>query len=378
MEDASAPAESRALGVIAGLAVLAILWVVLPVGIGVLLGTLLAFTVHKTFRQLVRRTHRPWVAAALLTSSTTLVVTGALALIAYLLVLQGVNVVGAVPQSLAKGGSAEAFVERAMAPLAILGLHPADVADRIRDAVGSLAALLAGWAARLVGAVVDAILAILFMAITMYFVLVHWRELALHAERLMPIRPRHTRLLLRSMQSLGRQVVLGNFGTAVVQGALAGAGYWVAGLPQPAFFGAMSALFSLVPIVGTPIVWVPAGLVLAFGGHLAAGIFVLVWGAVVVVGFCDYVLRPRMLGGGEAMSSWLTLVGIFGGIKLFGFVGFLLGPLLCGVAVAALRLYERTRSRAEVARAVQPAARSNDPVTGRMQPAARSSDPASG
>jgi len=78
-------------------------------------------------------------------------------------------------------------------------------------------------------------------------------------------------------------------------------------------------------------------------GHAGAGIFLLVWGVLVVSCFCDYVLRPKLVGGNETMSSWMTLVAIFGGIKLFGFVGVLIGPMLVGLAVEALRIYERTR-----------------------------------
>jgi predicted PurR-regulated permease PerM len=98
-----------------------------------------------------------------------------------------------------------------------------------------------------------------------------------------------------------------------------------------------------VPVVGTLLVWIPAGLALLLGGRTAAGIFELFWGSLAVVGFCDYVVRPRLVGRGETMSTWMTFVALFGGIKLFGFVGFLLGPLLVGVAMAVLRMYERTR-----------------------------------
>jgi predicted PurR-regulated permease PerM len=91
------------------------------------------------------------------------------------------------------------------------------------------------------------------------------------------------------------------------------------------------------------LVWVPTGLLLLAGGHPATSAFVFTWSALVVVGLCDYVVRPRLVGGGDSMSSWMTFVALFGGLKLFGFVGVLLGPMIVGVAVAALRLYERTR-----------------------------------
>lgn len=159
----------------------------------------------------------------------------------------------------------------------------------------------------------------------------------------MPINPRHTRRLLREAQRLGRTVVIGNFGTALLQGVIAGAGFAVARVPEAGFLGAMTAVTSLVPVVGTLIVWVPASLFLFASDRSGAGLFMLLWGTFAVVGFCDYVARPRLVGSGETMSGWMTLVSLFGGLELFGFVGILLGPMLAGLGLAALRLYERTR-----------------------------------
>jgi predicted PurR-regulated permease PerM len=107
----------------------------------------------------------------------------------------------------------------------------------------------------------------------------------------------------------------------------------------------MTAVASLLPVVGTMLVWVPAGLVLILDGHLAPGVFVFAWNVLGVVTFCDYVVRPRLVGGGATrLSSWVAFVALFGGLKLFGFVGLLLGPMIVGVSLAALRLYERTRA----------------------------------
>jgi predicted PurR-regulated permease PerM len=338
-----APAESRALGGLAILAGAAILWVLLPVGIGVLLGTLLAFTAYGTYRSLVRRTHNAVFSAFVLTALSTIVVAGSLATLAYLLILRGVSVVTTLPQSLAPGGHAAMLVERAAAPLAVFKLGPSQIADKLQGAVGGIATSLAGWAAQMLGMIFDGVLALFFMAMTMFSALLRWKEIAKRAEHLLPINPRHTRRLMREVRRLGRQTVVGNFGTAIVQGAIAGVGYAVARVPGAAFFGGMTALTSLLPMFGTLLVWVPAGLLLFLDGQTGSAVFELVWGAVAVVGFCDYVVRPKLVGRGKTMSPWMTFVSLFGGIKLFGFVGFLLGPVLVGISMAALRLYERTR-----------------------------------
>jgi predicted PurR-regulated permease PerM len=338
-----APAESRALGTMAIAAALAILWVMLPVGLGVLLGMLLAFTAYPRYRDLARRTRRPVLVATLVTAATTLIVAGAVGATVYLLVLKGVAVVAAMPQSLAPGGASDKLMQHLDPALHAMGLEPAALADRLRDAVGSIAASLASWATQIAGVIFDGVLALFFMAMTMFYVLLHWRQLGKRAEHLMPLNPRHTRRLLREVRRLGQTVIIGNFGTAVIQGVVAGTGFAIARVPEAAFLGAMTAVASLVPVVGTMIVWVPAAILLFAGAHPGAAIFVIVWNTVVVVGFCDYVIRPILVGGGDAMSSWLTFVALFGGIKLFGFAGLLLGPMIVGVSASSLRLYERTR-----------------------------------
>jgi predicted PurR-regulated permease PerM len=324
-------------------AVLVILWVLVPVGLGILVGTLLAFTVYHSYRSLVRRTRRPALVAAGMTALATVVVGGILAALSYALVRQGIELGARLPQAFAPGSRANVFLDEIAAPLAILGVSPQDIAGRLRGAIGDIATALAGLAAQTVGLLLDGLLALFFTAITMFFVLTRWKDLARRAEYMMPINPHHTRRLLRELRRIGRTAVVGNLGTAVIQGAIAGVGYAVARVPGAAFFGALTAIASLVPVVGTTLLWLPAALFLFGEGRVVSGVFLLVWGSLAVVGFCDYFVRPRLVGGGETMPTWMTLVALFGGIKLFGFIGFLLGPLLVGFALATLRLYGRTR-----------------------------------
>jgi len=126
--------------------------------------------------------------------------------------------------------------------------------------------------------------------------------------------------------------------TGVAQGVLAGLGFWITGVPQAAFFGIATALASLVPAVGTLLIWIPAGLYLFATGHPGKGIIELLWGALVVVGFSDYVVRPRLVGG-ETIPALLVFIALFGGLEVFGLAGLVVGPVIVSLAVAVLRLY---------------------------------------
>jgi len=327
------------------LAAAAILWVVAPLGAGVLMGTLLAFATYQPYRRLAKRTRRRVLSAALVAAAATALVAGGVGALTTLLVLRGVAIAATLPHAFAPGGIAASALSRlaSTGPLALLKLQSASLSDKLRGELGALTTWLAGWAAQTLAMVFDGLLALFFMALTMGFVLVHWARLAMHAERLLPFNPHHTRHLLRELRRVGRSVIIGNFGTGLVQGAVAAVGFRIAGVADPAFWGAITAVASLIPALGTTLIWVPAGVILILEGHPSGGAFVLTWGAVAVVLFCDYFVRPRFVGRSKAMSTWLTFVSLFGGIKLFGVMGLLLGPLIADISIASLKLYERAR-----------------------------------
>jgi predicted PurR-regulated permease PerM len=177
-----APSEPRAMGVMAILAAAVILWILLPVGVGALVGALLAFTLHRTYDSLARKTRHPFLVALGLTIAASLVVAGTFGVLAYLLILQGFSVVSGLPKDLAPGGRADLFIRQLVAPLAPLNVHADNVMARLRDALDNLATSLANWAAQMVWFAFDSLLGLFFMAITMHFVLRYWQPLARRAE----------------------------------------------------------------------------------------------------------------------------------------------------------------------------------------------------
>jgi predicted PurR-regulated permease PerM len=136
-------------------------------------------------------------------------------------------------------------------------------------------------------------------------------------------------------------VFIGTLLTGLAQGVLAGIGYGIVSVPEAALLGALTAICSLVPAVGTLLVWVPVGVVLAVTGRVGAGIFVLVWGTVVVSIVCDYVVRPKLVGGKGHVPTLVTFISLFGGVEVFGLVGLIVGPVIASVALALLQTYDR-------------------------------------
>lgn len=132
--------------------------------------------------------------------------------------------------------------------------------------------------------------------------------------------------LARSCAATVRGVVIGILGTALAQGVLAGLGFWMAGVAAAPLLGFATFLLSPVPI-GPPLIWAPVGIVLLTQGHVGWGVFVLMWGALVVSSI-DNVIKPLIISRGSALPFILVFLGVLGGVVAFGFIGVFLGPVL--------------------------------------------------
>ena len=317
-------------------------WIARPVGVGIFLGVLLAFTIEPIYTRLCRRGWSAGIAALTCVLAMVVVTTGTVATFAALFVTRGVALARSLPPLLAPGGVLRAFAEKG---LHILHVDPAAAFVHLEGQAAELGSRAAGIAAGVAGATFAGLLTIFFMALAMYYVLRHWSEIVTRAELDLPFDPRHTRALFGQFRNVGSAVLRGTVVSGVVQGVLAGLGYWACGVPDPAFFGALTAAASIVPAIGTALVWVGAGIYLIAEHHLAAGIVELVYGALVVGVVTDYVIRPRLVGRNTGVPAVLTFVSLFGGVEVFGVVGLVVGPVIVTLCVAVLKTYEEELAR---------------------------------
>jgi predicted PurR-regulated permease PerM len=135
-------------------------------------------------------------------------------------------------------------------------------------------------------------------------------------------------------------VVKGSFFTALIQGIVATAGFFIFGIPNPLLWGAFTVLVALVPTVGTSLAIIPAVLYLFLTNHVGASVGMLIWGAL-AVGLIDNIIGPKLVGSTTKVHPLLVFLGVLGGLQLFGFAGFLLGPILMAVLVALIDIYRK-------------------------------------
>ena len=225
------------------------------------------------------------------------------------------------------------------------GLSTANMTSRLEAGAGEVASRSAMLAGLVASGTFSAILGLLFALLTMYAVLRHWPRIVSAVVIVSPLNGQHTRAVLHEFQRAGRATLAGTVVTGLAQGILAGVGFWIFGVPQPAFFGAATAVASLMPGIGTLLIWVPAGVYLFVTGHAPKAILELVWCALLVVGLSDYVIRPRLVGD-SSTPAILVFIALFGGLEMLGLQGLIMGPILMALAVATPRLYTREARRA--------------------------------
>ncbi|MBI4478942.1 MAG: AI-2E family transporter [Acidobacteria bacterium] len=152
-----------------------------------------------------------------------------------------------------------------------------------------------------------------------------------------------------------RAILYGQMVTAIVQGAIGGIGLVIFQIPQPLLLTVLMILLSFLPFVGAPLVWVPAGVLKLMAGQTWQGLGLLIYGSVLVLNI-DNVIRPRLIALHSQVHPVVILIGIIGGTKVFGFIGFLVGPVIFAIFLQLLRFFAEYRP-AETETPVLPSAR---------------------
>src|ERR1041385_496432 len=182
---------------------------------------------------------------------------------------------------------------------------------------------------------------LLVVLFVVYYILTDGEVLYAYILRAAPLPPTQIDFLMSEAREGLTGVFTGQILMSVLQGFLGGVGFLIAGLPNPVLWGAVMALFALLPVLGTFMIWVPAGLWLLVDGHVFRGVFLLAYCTIIILAIVDTVLRPKLLGSRTDLHPVFVLVGVLGGAALFGFIGLFLGPLLVGVMVSVLKVWER-------------------------------------
>ena len=154
----------------------------------------------------------------------------------------------------------------------------------------------------------------------------------------MPLEDDDERRILEKFTSVTRATVKGTAVIGIIQGGASGLALAIVGIPSAVFWGTVMTVLSVIPGIGTALVWVPAGIFLFIKGLWGKAIFLILFCGL-VVGSVDNLLRPRIVGKDTEMPDLLILLSTLGGLSLFGIVGFIIGPIVAALFVTVWDMY---------------------------------------
>ena len=176
------------------------------------------------------------------------------------------------------------------------------------------------------------------MLYLLFFMFRDGRDLARSVRRAIPLSDVHTTRFAAKFTSVVRATVRGNVIIALIQGTIGGVTFWGLGIQAPLLWGVLMSALSLLPAIGSAIVWVPTAIFLAVtGSWIKAAILTAV--GILVIGLVDNLLRPPLVGKETKLPDYVVLISTIGGISLIGINGFVIGPLIAALFISAWGIF---------------------------------------
>lgn len=212
-----------------------------------------------------------------------------------------------------------------------LGPQLDSMSERIVSWMGSGAIGLIGTATRLT-------LNLIISLFGLYYLLRKAPRVWSVVEPFIPFSTENSEQIKARFKMVTISTLIGTGLTAVIQGVLVGTSFLVAGLPNALFWGIVTVILSILPVVGSGLIWMPGAVVLILQDRIVAGVLLALWGLLVVTNV-DNVIRPIVFRRYAQIHPLVTLVGAFAGIRYFGLLGLMVGPLALSYFFELIRMY---------------------------------------
>jgi predicted PurR-regulated permease PerM len=213
---------------------------------------------------------------------------------------------------------------------------------RLTQSAGAGGKAMAGTALIVGQNTLEFVVAFFVMLYVLYFLLRDGDSLMRRMKAAMPLAREHQDALIAKFGVVVRASVKGNVVVAILQGALGGLIFWILGVQAPLLWGVVMAILSLLPAVGTALVWGPVAIYFLATGAVVKGLVLLAYG-ILVIGLVDNVVRPILVGKDTKIPDWVILVTTLGGMAIFGVNGFLIGPLIAALFIACWDIFTESR-----------------------------------
>jgi len=221
--------------------------------------------------------------------------------------------------------------------IAQLELGGIDIGPRIAELGAKIVGWLGSSAFGLIGTATRLALNLTISLFGLFYLLLQPGETWEAVRPYIPFSARNTEKLRQRFRDVTTSTIIGTGLTAAAQGAILGLAFWIVGLPNALFWGVVTMVFGILPIVGSGLVWVPAAIALLVASRPGPAALIALVGA--FVGNVDYILRPMVFRRWANIHPLVTLVGALAGVPFFGILGLLIGPLALSYFFELVKMY---------------------------------------
>ncbi|MFH1710605.1 MAG: AI-2E family transporter [bacterium] len=216
---------------------------------------------------------------------------------------------------------------------------------QLKDSVADIARQLIGTLQNYIKGIPNVALSIFITIFSTYYFMKHGKDLYRFFSELVPLpKGRYTQILLR-FDDLSRGMIMGQVVVGIIQGILACFGFVLLGVPNPILFSFLTAIISIIPLLGAALVWLPITIYLliigAATGEYWRAIALFLYGTF-IISLIDNILKPKIVGERAKIHPLIILFGILGGIQLFGIPGILIGPIILTIFDVVIEIYKET------------------------------------
>jgi len=312
----------------------------------IIMAAIFALIFHPFYHWLEKKLKgRSSVAAFLTVLAFILVVLIPLTNFVALLVSESINSYPALEKTFSDGNlnsTVEMLVQKAkdfQAIFPFLDTASFDPKSILLDVSNALTSFIVKNANVVIAGTTNFFISLFFMLITMYYLLKDGDVFMERVMKLTPLPNKYDKKLFDKFKEVSKSTVISSLLTALIQGILGGIAYAIVGLPATLFLAFATSIASLIPFVGTTLVWVPIAIVLLVSGSPFAALFIIAWG-IGVIGLSDNIIRTKLIQSKSKIHPLLVFFSIFSGISLWGFLGIIFGPLILAIILTVLHIYE--------------------------------------
>ena len=219
-----------------------------------------------------------------------------------------------------------------------LRIGPYDIGSQLQQISSRVVSFLGASLLTLVGTATRLALQLTVAFFGLFYLLVEPDRVWLTVRPFIPFSIENADRLKQRFKDVATSTLIGTFATAVVQGIAVGLAFAVVGLANPLFWGVVTVIVAILPVVGSGLIWGPGAIALAIENRYGAAIALVVWG-IIVVGNIDNVIRPMVFRRWARIHPFVTVIGAFAGLRYFGLLGLLIGPLAISYFFELIRMY---------------------------------------